>query len=160
MRLCSKPRGARRIEPDTFRRRGQLFVCPPTTGPHVHPVTHCPCQVSVILPVCFSGKFLSRGPLEEVCSTWPCSHSVQLCNNWRAADLQGTATESLIESKANRLGVIALCNKPENERQAMMTMHALVVALLACAAEVLLLQQESAAASKRENVYVYGQRGL
>ena len=33
MQLCSKPRGARGIEPETFRRRGQLLSCPPTTGP-------------------------------------------------------------------------------------------------------------------------------
>ena len=26
-------RGARGIEPETFRRRGQLLSCPPTTGP-------------------------------------------------------------------------------------------------------------------------------
>ena len=32
MQLCSKPRGARGIEPETFRRRGQLLSCPPTTG--------------------------------------------------------------------------------------------------------------------------------
>ena len=34
--MCSKPRGARGIEPETFRRRGQLLSCPPTTGPSVH----------------------------------------------------------------------------------------------------------------------------
>ena len=28
MQLCSKPRGARGIEPETFRRRGQLLSCP------------------------------------------------------------------------------------------------------------------------------------
>ena len=33
MQLCSKPRGARGVEPETFRRRGQLLSCPPTTGP-------------------------------------------------------------------------------------------------------------------------------
>ena len=33
--MCSKPRGARGIEPETFRRRGQLLSRPPTTGPHV-----------------------------------------------------------------------------------------------------------------------------
>ena len=33
MQLCSKPRGARGIEPETFRRRGQLLTRPPTTGP-------------------------------------------------------------------------------------------------------------------------------
>ena len=32
VQLCSKPRGARGIEPETFRRRGQLLTCPPTTG--------------------------------------------------------------------------------------------------------------------------------
>ena len=32
MQLCSKHRGARRIEPETFR-RGQLLSRPPTTGP-------------------------------------------------------------------------------------------------------------------------------
>ena len=32
MQLCLKPRGARRIEPETFRRRGQPLSCPPTTG--------------------------------------------------------------------------------------------------------------------------------
>ena len=31
--LCSKTRGARGIEPETFRRRGQLLSRPPTTGP-------------------------------------------------------------------------------------------------------------------------------
>ena len=35
MQLCSKPSGARRIEPET-RRRGQLLSRPPTTGPDVH----------------------------------------------------------------------------------------------------------------------------
>ena len=35
MQLCSKPRGARGIEPETFRRRGQLLSRPPTTGPCV-----------------------------------------------------------------------------------------------------------------------------
>ena len=34
MQLCSKPRGARAIEPETFRRRGQLLSRPPTTGPN------------------------------------------------------------------------------------------------------------------------------
>ena len=33
VQLCSKPRGARGIEPETFRRRGQLLSRPPTTGP-------------------------------------------------------------------------------------------------------------------------------
>ena len=33
VQLCSKPRGARGIEPKTFRRRGQLLSRPPTTGP-------------------------------------------------------------------------------------------------------------------------------
>ena len=33
MQLCSKPRRARAIRPTTFRRRGQLLSCPPTTGP-------------------------------------------------------------------------------------------------------------------------------
>ena len=33
MQLCSKPRGTRGMEPETFRRRGQLLSCPPTTGP-------------------------------------------------------------------------------------------------------------------------------
>ena len=33
MQLCSKPRGARGIEPETFRRGGQLVSRPPTTGP-------------------------------------------------------------------------------------------------------------------------------
>ena len=33
MQLCSKPRGARGIEPETFQRRGQLLSRPPTTGP-------------------------------------------------------------------------------------------------------------------------------
>ena len=32
VQLCSKPRGARGIE--TFRGRGQLLSCPPTTGPN------------------------------------------------------------------------------------------------------------------------------
>ena len=31
--MCSKRRGARGIEPETFRRRGQLLSRPPTTGP-------------------------------------------------------------------------------------------------------------------------------
>ena len=31
VQLCSKPRGARGIEPKTFRRRGQLLSCPPTS---------------------------------------------------------------------------------------------------------------------------------
>ena len=35
MQLCSKPRGARGIEPETFRRRGQLLSRPPAT-PRVH----------------------------------------------------------------------------------------------------------------------------
>ena len=35
MQLCSKPRGARGIEPETFRRRGQRLSRPPTTGPIV-----------------------------------------------------------------------------------------------------------------------------
>ena len=35
MQLCSKPRGARGIEPETFRRRGQLLSRPLTTGPKV-----------------------------------------------------------------------------------------------------------------------------
>ena len=35
MQLCSKPRGARGIEPETFRRRGQLLSRPPTTGPKI-----------------------------------------------------------------------------------------------------------------------------
>ena len=34
VQLCSKPRGARGIEPETFIRRGQLLSCPPTTGPY------------------------------------------------------------------------------------------------------------------------------
>ena len=33
MQLCSKPRVARGIEPETFGRRGQLLSRPPTTGP-------------------------------------------------------------------------------------------------------------------------------
>ena len=33
--LCSKPRGARGIEPETLRRRGQLLSCPQTTGPNL-----------------------------------------------------------------------------------------------------------------------------
>ena len=32
VQLCSKPRGARGIKPETFR-RGQLLSRPPTTGP-------------------------------------------------------------------------------------------------------------------------------
>ena len=32
MQLCSKPRGARGIEPETFQRRGRLLLRPPTTG--------------------------------------------------------------------------------------------------------------------------------
>ena len=32
VQLCSKPRGARGIEPETFLRRGQLLSRPPTTG--------------------------------------------------------------------------------------------------------------------------------
>ena len=32
VQLCSKPRGARGLGPETFRRRGQLLSCPPTTG--------------------------------------------------------------------------------------------------------------------------------
>ena len=36
VQLCSKPRSARGIEPETFRTRGQLLSCPPTTGPCVH----------------------------------------------------------------------------------------------------------------------------
>ena len=32
VQLCSKPRGARRIEPETFRRRGHLLSYPPTSG--------------------------------------------------------------------------------------------------------------------------------
>ena len=32
MQLCSKHQGARGIELETFRRRGQLLSCPPTTG--------------------------------------------------------------------------------------------------------------------------------
>ena len=35
VQLCSKPRGAHGIEPETFRRRGQLLSCPPTTGPFI-----------------------------------------------------------------------------------------------------------------------------
>ena len=35
MQLCSKPKGARGIEPETFSRRGQLLSRPPTTGPCV-----------------------------------------------------------------------------------------------------------------------------
>ena len=31
--LCSKPKGARGIEPEPFKRRGQLLSCRPTTGP-------------------------------------------------------------------------------------------------------------------------------
>ena len=38
MQLCSKPRGARGIEPETFRRRGQLLSRPPTTGPKYGPI--------------------------------------------------------------------------------------------------------------------------
>ena len=38
MQLCSKPRGARGIEPETFWRSGQLLSRPPTTGlPSCHP---------------------------------------------------------------------------------------------------------------------------
>ena len=33
MQLCSEPRGARGIEPETFRRRGQRLSRPPTAGP-------------------------------------------------------------------------------------------------------------------------------
>ena len=33
VQLCSNPRGARGIEPETFRRRGQLLIRPPATGP-------------------------------------------------------------------------------------------------------------------------------
>ena len=32
MQWCSKPRGTRGIEPETFQRRGQLLSRPPTTG--------------------------------------------------------------------------------------------------------------------------------
>ena len=39
MQLCSKPSGARGIEPETFRRRGQLLSRPPTTGPKSHMCT-------------------------------------------------------------------------------------------------------------------------
>ena len=35
MKLCSKPRGARGIEPKPFRRRGKLLSRPPTTGQDV-----------------------------------------------------------------------------------------------------------------------------
>ena len=36
VQLCSKPRRARGIEPETFRRRGQLLSRPPTTGTRDH----------------------------------------------------------------------------------------------------------------------------
>ena len=55
MQLCSKPRGARGIVPETFRRRGQLLSRPPTTGHRVPPpraqdnernnlLPHSPCR--------------------------------------------------------------------------------------------------------------------
>ena len=34
MHLCSKPREARGIKPETFRIRCHLTSCPPTTGPN------------------------------------------------------------------------------------------------------------------------------
>ena len=46
MQLCSKPRGPRGIESETFRKRGQLLSCPPTTGPMCASiVTHTPSEV-------------------------------------------------------------------------------------------------------------------
>ena len=44
--MCSKPGGARGIEPETFQRRGQLLSCPPTTGPKVGP--SCSCFLSCV----------------------------------------------------------------------------------------------------------------
>ena len=38
MQLCLKPRGARGIVPETFRRRGQHLSCFPTTGPILRPL--------------------------------------------------------------------------------------------------------------------------
>ena len=35
VQLCLKPMGARGIEPETFRRRGKVSSCPPTTGPKI-----------------------------------------------------------------------------------------------------------------------------
>ena len=48
MQLCWKPRGARGIEPETFRRRGQLLSRPPTTGPNRVGVLFC--VVGVLCP--------------------------------------------------------------------------------------------------------------
>ena len=45
VQLCSKPRGTHGIEPETFRRRGQLLSRPPTTGPKA-----CWCTLSTGRP--------------------------------------------------------------------------------------------------------------
>ena len=47
VQLCSKPKGAPGIEPETFRRRGQLLSCPPTTGP----VMSSLCRVRTSIPM-------------------------------------------------------------------------------------------------------------
>ena len=47
VQLCSKPRGARGIGPETFRKRGLLVSRPPTTGPHFNGVGDSDVSVSV-----------------------------------------------------------------------------------------------------------------
>ena len=63
MQLCSKPRGARGIEPEIFLRRGQLLSRPPTTGlvwVHVESFLH-----SAALPVTL--LYLHQiGPVQSV----------------------------------------------------------------------------------------------
>ena len=49
MQLCSKPKGARRMEPDILRRRGQLLSRPPTTG-RIDDLT-VPVTLSLSIPV-------------------------------------------------------------------------------------------------------------
>ena len=63
MQLCSKPRGARGIEPETFRRRGQLLSCPPTAGPLCCPVPARPCPGPCV-------------PLAHEVAVFGCCHSV------------------------------------------------------------------------------------
>ena len=51
VKLCLKPRGARGIEPETIRRRGQLLSRPPTTGQGVPPC----------VPPCTAYEGVARG---------------------------------------------------------------------------------------------------
>ena len=71
--LCSKPRGARGIEPETFGRRGQLLSRPPTTGPRF-----CECH-----------KPMVEGPLEVEPNGALWTHHAAECTSTCAAHACG-----------------------------------------------------------------------